>query len=99
MCILPIYTTSISILCLSQEERSLVESNQQMHDFYKGVIFEQQRHCGPLKSKFLCQKAIQLNTGCCYGHITGGVSIFLYVRVSILIPVCFVCLSVFMVSN
>ena len=30
-----IYTISISILCVSWEELSLTESNQQMCDFYK----------------------------------------------------------------
>ena len=30
-----IYTISISIVCVSQEEPSLIVSNQQMYDFYK----------------------------------------------------------------
>ena len=35
VCFLLIYTISISILCLSQEVVSLVESNQQIYDFNK----------------------------------------------------------------
>ena len=35
MCGLLIYTISISILCVSQEEPRLVESNKQIYDFYK----------------------------------------------------------------
>ena len=45
VCVLFIYTISISILCVSREEGSLTESNQQIYDFYKWVIFEKQRHC------------------------------------------------------
>ena len=32
-----IYTISISIVCVSQEEPSLIVSNQQMYDFYKWI--------------------------------------------------------------
>ena len=35
MCVLLIYTISINIRCVSQERFSLVESNQQIYDFYK----------------------------------------------------------------
>ena len=35
-----IYTLSINILCVSWEELSLTEYNQQLCDFYKSVIFE-----------------------------------------------------------
>ena len=38
--VLFIYTISISILCVSQEELGLTESNQLICDLYKGVIFE-----------------------------------------------------------
>ena len=37
-----IYTISNSILCVLQEELRLIESNQQIYDFYKKVIFEKQ---------------------------------------------------------
>ena len=33
MCVLFIYTISISIICASQEEPSLIASNQQGYDF------------------------------------------------------------------
>ena len=35
VCILFIYTISITITCASQEEPSLISSNQQICDFYK----------------------------------------------------------------
>ena len=35
VCILLIYITSISILCVSQKELSLIASNQQTYDIYK----------------------------------------------------------------
>ena len=35
MCVLFIYTISISIIYVSQEEPSLIASNQQIYDFYK----------------------------------------------------------------
>ena len=41
-----IYTISISIICVSQEEPSLIAPNQQIYDFYKWVSFEKKRHCG-----------------------------------------------------
>ena len=46
VCILFIYNVSTSIICVSVEELTLIESNQQICDFYKWVIFKKQRHCG-----------------------------------------------------
>ena len=40
MCVLFIYTISISITCVSQEEPSLIASNQKIYDFCKRIIFE-----------------------------------------------------------
>ena len=42
------YTISISIidLCVSQEEPSLIASNQRIYEFYKWIIFEKKTHCG-----------------------------------------------------
>ena len=39
VCVLHFYTISISILCVSEEGLSPVESNQQIYDFYKWIIF------------------------------------------------------------
>ena len=39
-------TFSISIICVSQDKPSLIASNQQIHDFFKLMIFEKKRHCG-----------------------------------------------------
>ena len=35
VCILFIYTISVSIICVSQGEPSFIASNQQIYDFYK----------------------------------------------------------------
>ena len=42
--VLFIYTISISI-CVSQEEPSLTGFNQQIYDFYRGIVFEKKIHC------------------------------------------------------
>ena len=39
VCVLFIYTISISIICASQEELSLIASNEQIYDFHNWVIF------------------------------------------------------------
>ena len=44
VCVLFIYTISISIICVSKDELSLAASNQQIYDFYKW-IFEKKRQC------------------------------------------------------
>ena len=41
-----IYTISISIIWVLQEETSLIASNQQIYNFYKWIIFEKKRHYG-----------------------------------------------------
>ena len=46
VCVLLIYTISVSIICVSQEEPSPIASDQQMYDFYKWIIFEKKRYCG-----------------------------------------------------
>ena len=38
----------LSAFCASHEELSLMKSNQQIYNLYESVIFEKQRHCGPL---------------------------------------------------
>ena len=40
VCVLFTYTIFISILSVPREEFSVIESSQQICDFYKGVIFE-----------------------------------------------------------
>ena len=54
-------------------------------------LFAQQRHFGTLYNELLYQKVIHCNTGSYCGHITVGVNTYLYMRVSILVPVCYVC--------
>ena len=43
VCILFIYTISISIICVSQEEPSLIACNQQIYELQ--IIFGKKRHC------------------------------------------------------
>ena len=38
--------TSASIICVSQEDLSVIASNQNICDFYERVIFEKKRHVG-----------------------------------------------------
>ena len=57
VCALPIYTISISIFFVAQEGLCLIESNQQIYDFYKWVI-----HC-------IKKLLIRCNTGSCCAHI------------------------------
>ena len=45
MCVRFFYNISISIICVSKDKLSLIESNQQIYDFYKW-IFEKKRHRG-----------------------------------------------------
>ena len=40
VCVLSICNISISIVCFSREELTLIESNQQIHDFCKRVIYK-----------------------------------------------------------
>ena len=50
LCVLFIYTISIgisvSIICVSKKDVSLIASNQQICDFYKSVIFEKKINIG-----------------------------------------------------
>ena len=69
--------------------------------YTSGSIFNSKDTVDFYKVNFCIGKSfIQCNTDSCYPHITGGVSINLYVCVNILVPVstC-VYLSVFMASN
>ena len=86
VCVLFIYTISISILCVSREELSLIKSNQQTCDFYKWAI---------RKYLISANNSFSVNTDSCCEHITGGVNIYLYGCVSLLAPVCAVCLCMF----
>ena len=45
VCVLLLYTIPNSFLYVSQEDHSLVESGQQIFDFYKWVILKQQKQC------------------------------------------------------
>ena len=57
--------------------------------YMTSTIFEKQRHCGPIN--FCISKLfIQCDTRSCCVHITGGVNIYLYVSVSLLV-LCVLC--------
>ena len=91
VCVLFIYTISISVICVSQEETDLIASNQQIYDFYKLIIeiFEKYRHW---KVNFWYHWIIYLinycNKGSCCEYIKGGVNIYLYGCVSLLALEC-----------
>ena len=59
VCVLLIYTISISILCVSQEGFRLVESNQQIYNFYKWVILKR-KNIVDLSSVFSTWKALRV---------------------------------------
>ena len=61
MFLLLIYTISIIILCISWEEHSLIDSNQQRRDFHKIVAFENQMHCEILLSKIFISTNYSFN--------------------------------------
>ena len=86
VCVLFVYTTFISTLCVPQEEFSLIKSNQQICGFYKDSVEISE-------IKFWYQQLFtQWNTKSCREHIAGGFNIYLYGWVSLLALVCFVCL-------
>ena len=86
------YTISISILCVSWEEPSLNESDQQICDFYKSKIFESKDTVEHCKINFLYQQIfIQCDTDSCCEHIKSGENIYLYGCVGLLDPECVAC--------
>ena len=56
-----VYIISIIILCISWEEPSLIDSNQQIRDFYKIVTFENQINCETLQSKIFISANYSFN--------------------------------------
>ena len=70
-----VYALSISIACTSQEELTLIKSNEQLYDFYKWV-FKKKRHCG--KYIFDISELILSNKHSYCDHINGGFNIYLY---------------------
>ena len=87
MCVLFIYTISISIVCVSQKELTITESNQQT-SLLKESNFQ--------KTKTLCKEIYDISksfiqcsyaSSCCQ-HITGGVNINLHGCVSLMVPEC-----------
>ena len=96
MCVLFIYTILISVICVSQEELSLVASNAQMYDFKKWVIFKKKRHW---KVNFWCHWIIQCNTDSCCEHMPDGVNIYLYGCVSLFAWMCWLSLCVYVCNQ
>ena len=83
MCVLFIYTISISVICVSQAEPSLTASNQQIYYFYKCIIFLKRRHCRN-KISDIIGLFIHYNKGSCCEHVTGGINIYLDGCISVL---------------
>ena len=46
VCVLFIYTISISIICVLQGKPSIIAPNQQIYDLCKWIILEKERRCG-----------------------------------------------------
>ena len=97
-CICVFCFISTSIVYFSWEELTVTESNQQIYDFCKWVIFKKQRYCGK-KIFDISELFIQFNALSCSKHITGGVNIYLYGCVSLLGGVLCLCLCVCVISN
>ena len=86
VCVLFIYNISISIVCVPWEEFTVIESNQQKTEYFlkrKNIV----------ESKFLIQNfwyriidSIAINN--CCKHITGGVKIYLYGCISLVVSEC-----------
>ena len=93
-----LFTPFLSVLFVSHKKNPVLTAfNQQIYDFYKGIIFEKKIHC-IVESKFLISVNYSFNqckrSSCCE-HITGVVNIYLYECVSLLAPECAVCVCVF----
>ena len=82
MYVLFIHTIFISVICVSQEELSLIASNEQMYDFCKWLIFKKKRHW---KVNFWYHWTIQCNTDICCEHMADGLMIYLCGCVSLLV--------------
>ena len=91
VCVLFIYTISISIVCVSQEELNLIESNQHIYGFFKWAIFKKQRHLERFVFD-ISELFIHCNTHNFCEYITGGVDTYLHGCVSLLTPECALCL-------
>ena len=78
---------------VSREEVTLIESNEQIYDFCKRVIFKKQR-----PGKYIVgisELSIQCHTHSDCERITSGVNIYLYGCVSLLAPQFAVCICVY----
>ena len=93
VCILFICTISISIFCVSQEELSLIASNQQIYDFYKWVIFEKKIHWG--KQIFDISELFSVTQIASVGKYQ-MVLIYIYMAVSVYWPLSVLCVFVCM---
>ena len=87
VCVLFIYTISISIVCVSQEKLNLIESNQHIYGFFKWAIFKKQRHLERFVFD-ISELFIHCNTHNFCEYITGGVDTYLHGCVSLLTPEC-----------
>ena len=100
VCVLFIYTISITTICVSQEEPSLITSNQQMNNLQVNNFWKEKTLW---KVNFWYHWIIHLiiacNKGSCCEHITGGANIYLYGCVSLMASECAVCVYVCVISN
>ena len=90
VCVLFIYTISISIICVSQEEPSLIASNQKIYDLQVNNFWKEKA----LRKLFFWQQWIT--------HlIIYYLIIYIYECVSLLAPECamYVCVFVYVIKN
>ena len=91
-CFSPIYSIPTNIICVSHKGLSFVECNQQMYCFYNRVILSCKDSVNLCKVNFFIKKLFnQCNTGSCSAHISGDVSVYLYVSVNIFASACPLC--------
>ena len=92
-----LFTHYITVfMCFMGRAYCFMESNHQICDVYKSIMFEKLRHCGT----FLCQQIfIRCNPESCSEHIKDGANIYLHDYVTLLAPVCDVFLCVCEISN
>ena len=77
LCVCLVYLiVFISIICVSQEEPSLITYNKQMFDFNKSIFLEKKINCE--RQIFdISELFIQSNKNSCCEQLTGGANIYL----------------------
>ena len=98
VCVLFIYTISISIICVSEGELSLIASNEQIYNFCKWVIFEKKKLWKVSFDISELFSVIQIAAVSTWQlvliYIYMVVSVYIYMAVSLSVLCIFVCMCV-----